>query len=315
MAGPFSTAEFVEHGYSPKILRGQRFRRVYPRVWVAVDHAWTAADTIEAGRLCMPSHARMTDITRIQSLGLTLGSVTPLHFVVESDLHIDIAGIVLHRTIAMPPTDAIGVTPASAFVAFCTHASLIDAIAVGDWLLQRGHMSRNELCELVSSQPWRDGAREVGYLLAQLVERSRSIPESRVRTLLLAAGIEGLEVNALLVSPDGRPLEIDLLARRWNLAIEYEGSHHQEDRGQFLTDIERHAVLRAMHMEYTLITKEHLRDGQGLVRSVHRRLETLGYDRGEPRFGARWRSLFRPVRDLVRRNKRGDTAPIPRVGR
>ncbi len=133
--------------------------------------------------------------------------------------------------------------------------------------------------------------------------------------LLLAAGIEGLEVNALLVSPEGRPLEIDLLARRWNLAIEYEGSHHQEDRGQYLTDIERHAALRAMHMEYTLITKEHLRDAQGLVRSVHRRLLTLGYDGGEPRFGARWRRLFRPVRDLVRRTSRGGTPPARRQKR
>ncbi|GAB2607336.1 hypothetical protein GCM10027067_18560 [Pseudactinotalea suaedae] len=177
LAGPFSTAKFVEQGYSTKILRGQRFRRVYPRVWVAAEHPMTAADTIEAGRLCMPPPARMTDITRIQSLGLVLGSVTPLHFVVESDLHIDIAGIVLHRTVAMPPTDAVGVTPAAAFVAFCTHASLIDAIAVGDWLLHRGHMSRHELHELISDQPWRAGAREVRYLFNKLVQRSRSIPE------------------------------------------------------------------------------------------------------------------------------------------
>jgi hypothetical protein len=309
LTGPFTTAEFTAGGYSAKLLRGRRFRRVFPRVWVAVDHVMTAADMIEAARLCMPPQAQVTGITRIQRLGLQIGPMAPFHFVVDSDLHLSVEGIVLHRTAAMPPTDGIGVVPAAAFVAYCSEASLIDAIAVGDWLLQRSHMTRDELGQLVRSQPWRDGAREVRYLFDQLVERARSIPESKVRLLLQAAGIEGLEVNALLRSPEGRPLEIDLLARRWNLAIEYEGSHHQEDRDQYLTDIDRHAVLRGMHMEYTLVTKEHLRDARSMVRSVHRRLLTQGYDGPEPHFGRQWRALFRPVRELVRRQGSGGLAP------
>ena len=35
LSGPFLSREFLPHGYSEKVLRGMRFRRLYPRVWVA----------------------------------------------------------------------------------------------------------------------------------------------------------------------------------------------------------------------------------------------------------------------------------------
>lgn len=302
---PFATSEFIESGYSEKVLRGSRFRRVFPRVWVAVEHVMSADDMRRAGRLCMPSQAQMTDLTRIQDLGLDFGPLLPLHFVVESDLHIDVAGIMLHRTVAMPPTDAVGVTPAAAFVAYCTRAHLIDAVAVGEWLLQRKHMSLPELEALVAAEPWRDGAQEVQYLKGMLVDRSRSLPESKLRLQLQAAGIEGLEVNARLRPESGRWLEIDLLLPRIRAAVEYEGSHHQEDRGQYLTDIDRHAELRAMKLHYVLVTKERMRNPRGMVLHTYGRLLSFGYDGPAPEFGAQWDSLFRPVRECVRRQRPG----------
>ncbi|WP_420114657.1 hypothetical protein [Pseudactinotalea sp.] len=306
LTGPFCTAEFKESGYSHKLLLGRRFRRVHPRVWVATDHEMTYADEVLAAHLCMPSGARVTGSTRLRCLGLSFGAASPLHFVIDSDHHSAVEGIVLHRTAEMPPTDDVGVTPAAAFIAYCTSARLIDAIAVGDWLLHRHHITIEELTALVHAQPWRDGAREVRYLLDRLTPRSRSIPESTLRLLLLASGIVGLEVNAEVMTLDGRSLEIDLLARRWNLAIEYDGAHHQERRDQYLTDIERHAALRAMHLEYTVVTKEHMTDSRSMVHRVHRVLLSRGYDGPPPHFGSRWRMLFRPVRELVR-DRRGST--------
>lgn len=296
LSGPFCSAEFVGAGYSEKVLRSRRFMRPYPRVWVSTSHEMTARDRRQAARLALPADARMTGITRIQELGLDFGDECPVHFVVDRDLHIDIAGITLHRTVEMPPADEDAVSPAAAFIAYCAEASVIDAIGVGDWLLHWHHMALSELGELIAMQPWRNGATEARCIFPRLTSRSRSVPESRLRVLMLASGITGLEVNAAFETPDGRPLEIDLLVRSLPFAIEYDGSHHQRDRSQYLKDIDRHAALREAGVHYEIVTKEHMRSPRALALMLHRRLVSRGYDGPPPDFGRRWQAVFEKIR-------------------
>lgn len=293
---PFAAAAFLASGHTAKMLRSKRFVRLYPRVWVWASHVMTAADRRLAARLAMPPRAKMTDITLIQELGLDFGDAAPLHFVIDSDLHIDLEGIVLHRTAQMPPTTGGGVTPAAAFVAYCARARLIDAIAVGDWLLHREHMTLQELGELIVDQPWRRGATETRVVMPHLTERSRSIPESKLRVMFLASGIVGLEVNAFVQAPTGMPVEIDLLARRCHYAIEYEGSHHQESRDQYLKDIGRYEMFRAMKLHYKLVTKEHMRSPRALIINTFHQLVDHGYDGPPPSFGPTWQACFAQIR-------------------
>jgi len=297
---PFTVAEFTASGYSAKLLRSRRFIRCHPRVWVSARHVMSPGDRREAARLALPCQARMTDITRIQDLGLDFGDPSPLHFVVDHDLHIDIEGIMLHRTAAMPPSDGRAVTPAAAFVAYCSHARVIDAIGVGDWLLHWRHMTVSEVADLVASQPWRNGAAQARRVIPSLTARSRSIPESQLRVIFGASGITGLEVNAPFETPGGRPLEIDLLVRDCQFAIEYEGTHHQSDRGQYLKDIDRHGLFREAGLHYTLVTKEHMHYPRSVVLSIHRRLLERGYDGPPPDFGQRWHAAFAAIRPARR---------------
>lgn len=282
----------------------------------------TLADRVDAAKLYLPPAARVTGITRIQQLGLEMGPVEPVHFVIDSDLHLSTPGIVLHRTASMPPSDDDGVTPAAAFIAYGTQARLIDLVAVGDWLLHRSFMTEEELLDLLQAQPWRDGAHEVRKILSMLRPRSRSIPESKLRLLLEAAGIVGLEVNAPRRRLDGRLVEIDLLATSCGMAIEYEGAHHQKDRGQYLTDIDRYAAFRAMKLPYSQVTKEAMRVPRAMVLNVYDDLVSVGYQGPRPEFGRAWRALFRSVRrpragqDAPRaRTRVGHRAPRPGPGR
>lgn len=293
---PFTLTEFTASGYSAKILRSKRFIRCHPQVWVSAHHVMSPGDRREAARLALPSQARMTDITRIQDLGLDYGEPSPLHFVVDHDLHLDIEGIMLHRTAEMPPSDGRAVTPAAAFVAYCSHARVIDAVGVGDWLLHWGHMSMSELADLTAGQRWRNGAVQARRVIPSLSARSRSVPESQLRVIFGASGITGLEVNAPFDTDAGRTLEIDLLVRGCRFAIEYEGTHHQSDRDQYLKDIDRHALFRELGLHYTLVTKEHMRYPRSVVLSTHRRLLERGYDGPPPHFGQRWHAAFEPIR-------------------
>ena len=100
-------------GVSSRMLEGDRFVRIHPRVWRHRDHEMTADDDVRAAALALPAHAHTTGITRIQQLGLDFGPRRPLRFVVQGDLHLALDGIFLHRTRALPPTDGVGVAPAA----------------------------------------------------------------------------------------------------------------------------------------------------------------------------------------------------------
>ena len=83
-------------------------------------------------------------------------------------------------------------------------------------------------------------------------------------------------------------------------AVEYEGDQHQDDRGQYNSDIDRYALYRRHDMPYEQVTKERMRSPKAAVRLVHRALVEQGYDGPPPDFGEWWETLFRPLSDVVR---------------
>jgi len=300
---PFGVHEAARAGLTRKQLCGRSFRRLLPRVWVHVDHVMTHADWIDAARIALTDRAELTGITRIQALGLDFGPKRPLRFVVAGDLHIDLDGVFLHRTKSLPPTDGVGVTPTSAFVSYCAQARVIDAIQVGDWLIYHGHMSVIGVRELAARDRWRAGAPEAWWVSRHLSAASRSLPESQVRALTVFAGLPVPEANAPLELA-GRSVIVDLLWRQWLLALEYEGSHHQTDRAQYLSDIGRFGLLREAGLRYLQITKEDLARPQSLVLQVHEALRRGGYDGPEPVFGSCWAGLFDPITASLRPRQR-----------
>lgn len=292
---PFHQAEALKLGVSAHMLNGPTWVRVLPRVWRHRDHVMSDADWIVAARLAMPRRAQLSHVSRIQALGLDIGSVKPVQFTISGDLHIDMPGVFLHRTEVLPPLDDVGVTPAAAFVQHCATARLIDAIVIGDWLLHHRHMTTLEVAELARRDHWRPGARQARSVLRHLDGGSRSLKESEVRALLVFAGLPVPEVNVPIVV-DGELLGIvDLLIRCVMLALEYEGRQHAETIRQFNRDIQRYAVFRRHGLEYLQLTQEKVARPTVMVRRVHARMVELGYVGPPPVFGARWASLFEPI--------------------
>lgn len=295
LARPFTTYEARAAGIGEKVLRGKRFRRIFPRVWVAAAHVMTELDWIAAAGLAVPARAQLSHITRIQALGLEHGASEPFHFTVAGDLHIALDDVFVHRTEVLPPLDDVGVTPAAAFLQFCASARLIDAVKVGDWLLHGRHMTTVELGELARRDAWRPGAAQVRRVLPYLDAASRSMKESETRVLLAFAGLPRPEVNADLVV-GGRWLGcVDLLFRMWMLVLEYEGRQHAESPQQFAKDIARYAGFRDESVAYLQITNEMLGNPRAMVRRVHGMLVERGYDGPPPLFADRWRALFQPI--------------------
>lgn len=299
-AGPFARAEAVAAGITPRVLEGVQFVRLHHGVYQHRSHPPCFADALRAARLALPEGARTTGITRLQELGLDHGPSSPLHFVVEGDHHLALAGVFLHRTVAMPPEDGVGVSVEAAFVAHCAEARVIDAIKVGSALLHVDLLDMSLLEELVLEQPWRRGCAEAQWVSEHLDRRCRSLPEAELLSLVRFAGLPEPEVNAPLELDDGGVVTPDLWFAAWRRVVEYEGSQHQEDRDQYTGDIDRYAAYRRAGVGYEQVTKELMRTPRATVRRVHRLLVEGGYDGPAPEFGELWATLFRRLSDVVR---------------
>ena len=262
----------------------------------------TPADWVAAARLSLPGQVHLTGISRIQQLGLDFGPRHPVRFVVEGELHLAIEGVFLHRTKKLPPVDDDGVVPAAAFIAYCARARVIDAIKVGDWMLHEGHMTSADVRTLALAAPWRDGAHEAMWMLDHLDGASRSIKESETRAILTFAGLPVAESNAAVDVNEDIEVIGDLVYRRWGVVVEYEGRQHQEDRAQYVADLDRYALLRAADLAYIQVTQEKLDRPQTLVGEVFRALVSRGYHGPPPVFGEPWRQLHNTDRG-VRQNQ------------
>lgn len=297
--GPFTRTMARAVHVSDRMLEGRRFVRVLPRVWRHRDHVMTDDDWATAARHALPEDAHLTGITRLQQLGLDHGPRLPVRFVIARDHHLRHDEVFLHRTVRLPPTDDVGVTPAAAYLACCARERVIDAIKVGDWLLFHGHTTRDLVRDLALAAPWRAGASEALWVLDHLDERSRSMPESETRAVLVFAGLPVPDANFGLALEEDLKIVPDLAYRGWRVVVEYDGAHHQEDREQYGIDIDRYAALRRSPWSYVQVTKEKLRQPRSVVGEVHRALRDHGYDGPPPEFGELWRQLFRPLSAVV----------------
>lgn len=304
-SGPFTRAQALEAGLTSRQLQGRHFVRVLPRVWVLRDHVMTEHDRIRAADLATPDDARVSHVSRLRRLGLFLGSPSPIHLVIPRDLHLSLPGVEVHRTTTMPPTDGVGLTPAAAFVTWAATARTLDLVMAGDWLLHRGHMSLEELRDVIHHQPRRPGAQESAWVSRFLDGRSRSVRESHVRCLFVFAGLPLPEVN-VPVTDDPRSPCTDLYYRSLRVAAEFEGGQHFTDPQQIARDIGRYAVMRDLDVSYEQITSPMLDHPRAVVTRFHRRLVSRGYSGPAPDFGPRWRALFEPAHSWVSQQPRRD---------
>lgn len=289
---PFSRAEALAAGLTPKMLRHDRFTRVFPSVYADSGLQLTERQVIEAGRLSLPPDARVSHETRLRLLGLDLGPLLPLHFTVGRDLHLAVEGLCLHRTAKLPPNNRTGVCVDAALLQMAASSALIDTVAIGDWLMHRHHTTGESLAALAQTERWRPGAGALLAAIPLMHAQSRSLPESKTRCVLAAVGLPHAEVNADIYE-EGEFLGCgDLVLREWRLVIEYEGRQHADDWRQFSRDIDRYAGFRRHDWEYIQVTKERLARPRALAMLVHHTLVQRGYLGPPPAFTADYHRLF-----------------------
>lgn len=133
-------------------------------------------------------------------------------------------------------------SPAQCFVELAELLGLVDLVIAGDWLVRQGKATIAGLLERASAATG-PGAGLARRAAAYVRERVDSPMETRLRMLVVLAGLPEPKVN-ITVDVDGMPVRrYDLCWPDVQVIVEYDGRHHIERIEQWEADLERREAI------------------------------------------------------------------------
>ena len=174
-----------------------------------------------------------------------------------------VAGVVGHAVRSTPRIHVFTglplLPPADTWCQLSTLLSLDELVEAGDRLRdrQRQLCTSEAIAAAVDRYGARRGARNLRDAVGLIRERVESPRETRVRLLLVRAGLPEPAVNEEIFDVTGRLIAIgDLVYRRYKVVVEYEGEHHRRDSVQFARDVDRYNDLAEDGWTPIRVTKE-----------------------------------------------------------
>lgn len=158
----------------------------------------------------------------------------------------------------------LGLRVAGEIETWCQLAQILgleDLIVAGESLLAKNRRHRRRLWELEAAVKAGDRPRQalLNAALPLLREGVRSAMETRLRRLLVAAGLPEPLINQEIFDADGRRVgECDLVYLAQKVVIEYEGGQHFEEQAT-LDDIEKYERLQDLGWRVIRVTKDDMR--------------------------------------------------------
>lgn len=268
---------------SEAIRRGELTRRrlvrdynvVYRDVYLPKDVELTAQ--LRARAAWLSTGATLCGISAAAAFGTKwLDPAAPAEMV-RSDRHAQM-GTVAHTwqlepdEICLAGSMVVTTPPRTAFDIGRRHP-LDEAIPILDALLNTTGITAGDVSAVASKHP---GARGVARLRAalQLVDGgAESPPESRLRLVLVRAGLPMPQTQ--IAFPELR-IRVDLGWPEWKVAVEYDGIQHWSNRRQRSWDIERIALLEAAGWTVVRVSAEMLSHPDAVVERVRAKLRAAG---------------------------------------
>ncbi|HYJ68779.1 MAG TPA: DUF559 domain-containing protein [Nocardioidaceae bacterium] len=234
-------------GLADHVLRGGRFRRLFPTVYAHADLPDTATTRL-IGALLLAPHAFATDYSAARVLGIPVPDDSTTYLGIRrGEPRPRVVGIRVREYVDPPTTvvqDGIAVTAAAPlFVQLAERLALLDLVIAGDALCRA--IPVEHLCAAAKLARGRTGIR--ARRSAALVRPGVDSPmETHLRLVTVLAGLLEPVINRDVFNSRGlwlaRP---DLSYPEWKIAIEYDGEHHRVDRRQWRRDIARRELLEA----------------------------------------------------------------------
>jgi Protein of unknown function (DUF559) len=244
---PFTRAQGRTAGMDPARARVGRFKRILFGVYVDADVELTPAVRAQAALALFDGTAFASHSSAARVHGVPIPTHPDEHVTVTENRHRRRPqGVVPHVNPRAEVTVVGGVrvsAPAQMFIELAPLLSLVDLVVVGDHLVRQGKVSLRRLvlaCETSNARGARAARRAVGYVR----ERVDSPMETRLRMLIVLAGLPEPEVNLSIRDVEGQPVRrYDLCWPSVRVIVEYDGRQHIEREQSWESDLGRREAI------------------------------------------------------------------------
>lgn len=249
---PFTRADAVAAGISPRQLSASRFRRIFRNVYIDGSVKETRSERAIAALVLHPEGAWVSHMSAAEWYGIVVPKVSVIHVSVQDPKDRRwTRGIKPH--LAQPGKHArkhrgLRVSkPTRLFIELASVLDLVDLVVAGDSMVKVFGMKAEDLVTALADRTeyWSGTARFAAAFVRDEVD---SPMETRLRMLIVLAGLPEPEVNYKIRDENGDVVvRFDLSYPALRLAIEYDGRQHveiisqwedDEDRREYLDDIE-----------------------------------------------------------------------------
>ncbi len=243
---PF-TRSMMPAEFDARLLRKREFRRVIRSVWVRAD-AIDDDTRVRAALVLHPPDAIASHFSAARVLGLPVPEHLFEHVTVfraeDRRWRPEIKSHVTKRPRRVVTVRGIRTTdPITTFIQLAGTLPLVELVVLGDAIVRKYKVRPSKLVTACrNSDDYYAGA---ALKAALYVRRGVDSPmESRLRMLIVLAGLPEPKVDVRLVNDDGTwRRRFDLCYPELRLIIEYDGRHHAEDSAQWNSDLDRREEL------------------------------------------------------------------------
>jgi very-short-patch-repair endonuclease len=233
--GPFTVEEAERAGIGRSRLRGANWKRIAPSIYIWSRLAEDPIHLLAATLRRLPTRARFSGLSAAWLYGLDLKPCSPIEATVPLDEGVSARSGVALRRCALDDGDIVQVRGLPATSALrtvaevCSRLSLVEAVVVADAALHKQLISLDQLKAWVASHPGARGVRNLRRVVDYAEPATESPMESRLRMLLVLAGLPRPKAQVKIRDRWGRVVGIpDLYYEDQRLGIEYDGSSHRE---------------------------------------------------------------------------------------
>lgn len=296
---PFRARDALKAGITRRELASPTYRRLLPGVYILSS---VTVDALQEARAVLLVTAPDAFVSHHQAARL-YGAVVPasevLHASVPYWRHRSTKqGVMIHQS-SWAPVRFKGVPVTSAVHTFLDLAGLlglVDLVVLGDSLVKRGRCTPKQLRDAAAAAP--DRVRRHAQRAAGLVRAQVDSPmETRLRLLLVFAGLPEPEVNIVIRHPDGTiRRRIDMGYSAVRLGVEYDGRQHVTVVEQWEGDVLRREEFANEEWRLvTVIAKDIYRTPGATLQRVTAAMSSRGMD--VPVLKDDWRRHFPELSD------------------
>jgi very-short-patch-repair endonuclease len=260
--GPFTSSEAAKYGVSNSSLRHPQWRHPFREVWVHRSVPDTREVRLSAVRLILRGQAFICGLTAAWLYGIDV-----------QDRRSDLVWVghptgyrpraragTLVREITVDGSDVttlggLPITTRLRTVFDCARwLSIVEAVVVADFFARVGAVAMTDIAAYAASHRGLRGSRQVDRVIKLMDGRSESPMETRLRLLLVFAGLDWLEPQFEVFDKLGRFVaRADLAFIAQRVIVEYDGADHWAQRRD---DDRRRDALRALGWTVIVVSSE-----------------------------------------------------------